>query len=89
MKKLFLFLVSTLAFGFTFAAGTTTVSNDSKMINPERVPPIQTTVQYTFNESGVKNLIAQKNTLLQVNCNGAAILQALGFGASTKKLFSI
>jgi hypothetical protein len=92
MKKLSLLVLSLLAFGFTFAAGTTTVSvsADAKIANPERVPPIpSTTAQYSFNESWVKNLITQKNTLLQVNCNGSAILQALGFGASTKKLFSL
>jgi hypothetical protein len=37
----------------------------------------------------VKSLIAQNNALLQVNCNGTAILQALGLGTSTKKFFSI
>lgn len=88
MKKISLLLLSLLAVWSTFAAGTT-VSSDSKMAVSERVPPVSTTVQYSFNESGVKSLITQKNTLLQVNCNGSAILQALGFGASTKKLFSI
>jgi hypothetical protein len=87
MKKFSLLLLSSLAFWFAFAGGTVTVSNDSA--TTERVPPVQTTVQYAFDESGVRNLIAQKNTLLQVNCNTTVILQALGFGASTKKLFSL
>jgi len=81
--------MSIMALGFTFAAGTISTSSDSKIANPERVPPVQTSVQYAFNESGVKSLVTQKNTLLQLNCNGAAILQALWFGNSTQKLFSI
>lgn len=92
MKKLSLLLVSLFAFWYTFAAATTTVSVpfDAKMVSPERVPPVPSNgVTYAFNITWVKTLLAQKNTLLQVNCNGTAILQALGFGTSTKKLFSI
>ena len=89
MKKL-LFLLSFFALlGFTFAANTTTVSTDDKMVNSERVPPVQWANQYVFNETWVKTLIGQKNTLLQLNCNASAILQSLWFGTSTKKLFSI
>jgi len=89
MKKILLLILSVFAFGCTFAAGTTTVSSDPKIANPERVPPIQTTVQYSFDETGVKNLATQKNTLLQINCNGLAVLQSLGFWTSATKIFSV
>jgi len=92
MKKLLVLLLSLFAFGYVFAAGMTTVSvsADAKMMNPSIMPPLPSNgVSYMFDESWVKTLLAQKNTLLQVNCNGAAILQALWFGTSTKKLFSI
>lgn len=91
MKKLSVVLFGLLAFGFTFAGGASTVavSSDAKMVSPEWVPPMQTTVAYVFNETGVKAMMGKKNSLLQVNCNASAILSALGFGSSTKKLFSI
>jgi len=88
MKKLSLFILSLLAFGFTFAA--TTVSTDSKIASPERVPPMPSNgVTYAFSETWVKNILAKSGALLQVNCNSSAIIQALWFGASSKKLFSI
>ncbi|MEI7563101.1 MAG: hypothetical protein WCJ39_05530 [bacterium] len=48
-----------------------------------------TTTSYVFSETGVRAVLSQTSTLLQVNCNSSAILQALGFGSSTKKLFSL
>lgn len=77
-----------MAFWSVFAGGSSS-SVDAKMVNPEWVPPVQTTVAYSFNETGVKSLLAQTSTLLQINCNSSAILQSLGFGASSKKLFSL
>lgn len=75
------------------AAGGSTVSvssSDAKMVSPERIPPYQQNpVNYIFDQTGVKTLINGKSTLLQVNCNSTAILQALGLGATTKKIFSI
>ena len=55
------------------------------------MPPIpsNSSTIYSFNETWVKTLITQKNTLLQINCNSSAILQSLGFGVSTKKLLTI
>jgi len=90
MKKILFCLFSFSIFGFAFAAAwTINVATDDKVADVERVPPIQTSVQYTFSESGVKNLVTQKNALLQLNCNGTALLQSLWFGASTRKLFSV
>ncbi len=78
-----------LVFGFAFAWGTTT-STVIKIANPSIMPPISSnSVTYAFNETWVKTLINQKNILLQVNCNSPAILQSLGFGFSTKKLFTL
>jgi len=70
----------------TFAGNVATP--DTKMA-AQRVPPVQTAVQYSFNESGVKTNIVQGNALLQVNCNTSAVLKAIGFGDSAKKLFSV
>lgn len=96
MKKMSLLLLSLFALGFlnvSLAGGESidipVEDTNAKMANQEWVPPMQTTVTYSFNETGVKNLLAKTGSLLQINCNSSAILQALGFGASSKKLFSI
>ena len=90
MKKFLFCLFALPIFSFAFAATwTINVSPDNKVSAVERVPPIQTPIQYTFSESGVKSLVTQKNTLLQLNCNWAALLQSLWFGSSTRKLFSV
>lgn len=76
-------------FGCTFAANTPTNTVDAKMASSERVPVAPSPVQYIFNETGVKSLVDQKNTLLQLNCDGESVLRSLWFGASLKKLFSV
>jgi len=80
-----------LCFNVTFAGGWTVVAStpDAKIANPDWVPPMPTTTSYVFSETGVRAVLSQTSTLLQVNCNSSAILQALGFGSSTKKLFSL
>ncbi len=89
MKKFFVFLVSFVALSFTFAFAGNTSTTESKIVSPDRVPPVQTAVQYIFNETGVKNMVTKNNTLLQVNCNTPAILTALGFGSSAQKIFTV
>lgn len=83
------------AFGFlnVVLAGWSTIDVpvlDSKMANSQIMPPIPTsTSMYDFDQAKVKTLVNQNNSLLQVNCNVVAIMKALGFGASTQKLFSL
>lgn len=95
MKKLLLLSLSMFAFGFlnVTLAGWSTIDvpvTDTKMANPQMMPPVSApTSMYDFDQAKVKTLVGQNNSLLQVNCNVSAIMKALGFGASTQKLFSI
>ncbi len=76
---------ATLAGGGTITVG----SSDGKLVSSDYMPPISTAVNYVFDATGVKNLITQKNTLYQVNCNAAAILKSLGFGSASSSIFSL
>ncbi len=88
MKKLLLLWLVVLSIGFTFAVETTT--SNTKMAASELVPPVDYGItSYAFDEASVKTLAAKDNILLQLNCNGIAILQSLGFGASASKIFSV
>lgn len=89
IKKLFVCVCGVFLFGLTFAWSISTPTVDAKIASSERVPVSPSPVQYVFNETWVKQLIDQKNTLLQLNCDGEAILRSLWFGTSLKKLFSI
>jgi len=85
MRILLLFFVSFAFLGFTFAWWETTISVDTKMM-----PPIEnTSSQYSFDKAGVKNLVSQKSLLLQLKCNGLAILQSLGFWSAANKIFTV
>jgi len=86
MKKLLALFVGMMALGFTFAAWTT----DSKMADVQWMPPIENTApQYSFDEAEVKDLVTQKNILLQLKCNGLTILQSLGFWSAATKIFTV
>ncbi|MFA5747983.1 MAG: hypothetical protein WC872_02605 [Candidatus Absconditabacterales bacterium] len=90
MKKIGLIFGSFLVLSFinfTFAGGG--MVTDSKIVAPERVPPIQNSISYIFDETGAKNLLANKSLLLQVNCNALPVLKSLGFTENTSKTFSL
>ena len=94
MKQLLVLSLAVLSFSFlniTLAGGTINVPvTDSKLVSSSIMPPIQqSTSQYSFDATAVKTMIAKNNSLLQVNCNVSAIMNALGFGSSTQKLFSV
>ena len=96
MKKVLLVSLSLVAFAslnVTLAGGVVNVPvTDAKLASSSimPMPPIQqSTSQYSFDTAAVKTLIAKDNSLLQVNCNITAIMNVLGFGASTQKLFSV
>lgn len=55
----------------------------------DRVPPVQTTVNYAFDKTWVKNILNQTSTLLQVSCNSEAILKSLWFNLTNKKVYSL
>ena len=95
MKKLLILSLSMFSFGFlNFAlAGGSSIDvpvTDTKMANPSIMPPIPVqTSMYNFDQTKVKSLVGQNASLLQINCNVSAIMQVLGFGSSTQKLFSV
>lgn len=55
----------------------------------DRVPPIQTTINYAFDKTWVKNILNQTSTLLQISCNSQSILKSLWFDQSNKKIFNL
>lgn len=93
MKKLLLLMLSIFVFSFlttTFAGSTINVPVvDSKMASSSIMPISPSTSQYSFDTTAVKDLVVKNNSLLQVNCNVAAIMKVLGFGSSSQKLFSV
>ena len=91
MKKIFVLLLSFMALWSVFAGWATTPPVDAKMVNSERVPPIQSNgVSYTFDQTGTKTLLTKTSSLLQVTCNASALLKTLGFGDSaSSKILSL
>jgi len=92
MKKIWLLIVGVMALGFinvTLAWGGT--SSSTNKVSVDRVAPMQNSngVNYIFDQTWVKNLLNQKSTLLEINCNGTWVLKSLGFGGSASKIFSI
>lgn len=63
----------------------------TKITNPtvDRIPPIQTSVNYVFNETWVKDILNQTSTLLQITCDSQSILKSLGFDQTNKKIYNL
>ena len=77
MKKFFSVVVSLLALGTVFAGGAASPVSNSKM-SADFMPPISSNgATYTFDQTGVKSMLAKTSSLLQVNCNGVALLKNL------------
>lgn len=90
MKKFIWFLSLALFFGLTLAWWGNVTSSDSKIVDPEWVPPISTDkASYKFDEIATKAMIKQDSSLLKLNCDWLKVLQNMGFADRAAKMFSI
>ena len=53
------------------------------------VPPVQTSINYSFDKTWVTEVLNQTSTLLQISCNSQAVLKSLWFDQSNKKILSL
>jgi hypothetical protein len=90
MKKFIWILTLALLFGLTLAWWGTATSSSSKIVDPERVPPISNDrASYKFDETATKAMIKQDSSLLKLSCDWLKVLQNMGFADRAAKMFSV